>query len=265
LNLRVSDAILRIAGTVAFVLLWEAAVRVFAIPAYMLPLPSDIAYALIAGIRSGTYTYHLGVTLVETLLGFVLGTALAFVLGSCIALSRRTEYFIYPSILMFQALPKVALAPLIVIWFGLGISSKVVNAALISFFPLMINTIAGLRSVDGDRVDLMRAMAASDLQIFVMLRLPNALPYIMAGLEVAMVFSLIGAIVAEFIGAQAGLGMLIQSMNFSADTAGIFAVLILLAIMGLVLNQALVLVRRRLLFWSPAERSITSVPVEKLR
>lgn len=265
MNLRAFDPILRIAGMIVFFLVWEGAVRLFAIPAYMLPLPSDIAHALVTGLWSGTYTYHMGITLIETLLGFVLGTAFAFILGSWIALSRRTEYFIYPYILMFQALPKVALAPLIVIWFGLGISSKVVNAALISFFPLMINTIAGLRSVDGDRIDLMRAMAASDLQIFTMLRLPNALPYIMAGLEVAMVFSLIGAIVAEFIGAQAGLGMLIQSMNFSADTAGIFAILILLATMGLVLNQVLVLIRRRLLFWSPIERSGSPVSVEKLK
>jgi NitT/TauT family transport system permease protein len=136
-------------------------------------------------------------------------------------------------------------------------------AALISFFPLMLNTIAGLRSVDRDRVDLMRAMAASELQIFTMLRLPNALPYIMAGLEVAMVFSLIGAIVAEFIGAQAGLGMLIQSMNFSADTAGIFAVLLILATMGLVLNQILVFVRRRLLFWSPTEQTGELIAMEK--
>ena len=101
---------------------------------------------------------------------------------------------------MFQSLPKVALAPLIVIWFGLGLSSKVINAALVAFFPLLVNTMVGLRSADEDRVSLMRSLAASDRQIFWMLRLPNALPFVMAGLDIAMIFALIGAIVAEFVG-----------------------------------------------------------------
>ena len=129
---------------------------------------------------------------------------------------------------MFQAMPKVALAPLIIVWFGLGITSKVVNAGLVCFFPLMINTIVGLRSADEDRISLMRSLAASPLQIFAMLRVPNALPYIFAGLEIAMIFALIGAIVGEFVGAQSGLGMLIQSMNFTMDVAGQFSVLLIL-------------------------------------
>jgi NitT/TauT family transport system permease protein len=156
---------------------------------------------------------------------------------------------------MFQSLPKVALAPLIVVWFGLGLSSKVVNAALIAFFPLMVNTIVGLRSAEEDRVNLMRSLDASEWQIFWMLRLPGALPFIMAGLEVAMIFSLIGAIVAEFVGAQAGLGMLIQTMNFSADVAGVFSILLILSILGLILNQAIIIVRRRVLFWDASVKS----------
>src|SRR5438105_4552644 len=140
---------------------------------------------------------------------------------------------------MVQAMPKVALAPLIIIWFGLGLTSKVVNAALVAFFPLMVNTIVGLRSADEDRVNLMRSLAASEAQVFWMLRLPNALPFIMAGLEISMIFALIGAIVAEFIGAQAGLGMLISSMNFTMDVAGQFSVLLVLSIVGLLLNRCI--------------------------
>ena len=164
-------------------------------------------------------------------------------------MSRRIEYFLYPFIVMFQAMPKVALAPLIIVWFGLGLTSKVVNAALVAFFPLMVNTIVGLRSADEDRINLMRSLAATPLQIFWMLQLPNALPYIFAGLEIAMIFALIGAIVAEFVGAQAGLGMLIQSMNFTMDVAGQFSVLLILSILGLILNSIVVGVRRRVLFW----------------
>jgi NitT/TauT family transport system permease protein len=147
------------------------------------------------------------------------------------------------------------LAPLIVVWFGLGLTSKVVNAALIAFFPLMVNTVVGLRSADEDRVNLMRSLDASERQIFWMLRLPGALPYIMAGLEVAMIFALIGAIVAEFSGAFSGLGMLIQTLNFSADVAGVFSILLILSVLGLVLNQAILLVRQRVLFWDPSIKS----------
>src|SRR5205814_3847261 len=139
----------------------------------------------------------------------------AFLLGTALAASPRTEYFLYPYIVMFQSMPKVALAPLVVVWFGLGLTSKVVSAALIAFFPLLVNTIAGLRSADEDRVDLMRSLGATPMQIFWMLRLPSALPFLMAGLEVAMVFSVLGAIVAGFVGSGAGLGMLSPGRAFS--------------------------------------------------
>jgi NitT/TauT family transport system permease protein len=186
------------------------------------------------------------------LLGFLVGTVLAFMLGTAVALSRKFEYFLYPFIVMFQAMPKVALAPLIIVWFGLGLTSKVINAALVAFFPLMVNTIVGLRSAEEDRINLMRSLAASRTQIFFMLQLPNALPYIFAGLEIAMIFALIGAIVAEFVGAEKGLGMLIQSMNFNMDVAGQFSILLILSLLGLVLNGIVSLARRRLLFWETA-------------
>jgi len=165
---------------------WEALVRLFSIPPFILPQPSNIFIALYRGIASRLYIDHIGVTLLETLIGFAVGTTLAFVLGTAVALSRRTEYFLYPFIVMFQAMPKVALAPLILVWFGLGLASKVVTAALVAFFPLLVNTIVGLRSADEDRVNLMRSLAASRWQLFRMLQLPNAMPYIFAGLAVAL-------------------------------------------------------------------------------
>jgi NitT/TauT family transport system permease protein len=246
---------LRILLLLATVALWEAAVRLLAIPVYILPTPSGIAVALYRGIASYVYIDNLWSTLLETMLGFIAGTALAFLLGTAVALSRRFEYYLYPFIVMFQSLPKVALAPLIVVWFGLGLTSKVINAALIAFFPLMVNTIVGLRSADEDRINLMRSLAATPAQIFWMLRLPVALPFLMAGLEVAMIFALIGAIVAEFVGAQHGLGMLLESLNFNADVAGVFSILIILSMLGLALNQVILLVRRRVLFWDASEKS----------
>jgi len=233
---------------------WEAVVRVFEIPMFILPTPSSVFMALYRGIASSLYVDHVWITLTETLMGFVLGTSLAFLLGTVIALSRPVEYFLYPFVVMFQSMPKVALAPLIIVWFGLGLTSKVVNAALVAFFPLMVNTIVGLRSAEEDKVNLMKSLAASRTQIFWMLQLPNAMPYIFAGLEIAMIFALIGAIVAEFVGAQAGLGMLIQSMNFTMDVAGQFSVLLLLSLLGLLLNGVVTGVRRRVLFWDASQK-----------
>jgi NitT/TauT family transport system permease protein len=246
--------LLRLLFIASLIAAWEGAVRLFAIPAFLLPPPSAVGLALYRGTTSGLYQEHIGVTLAETAMGFVVGSLGGLLLGTCVALSRRFDYFVYPIIVMFQAMPKVALAPLIIVWFGLGITSKVVNASLVCFFPLMINTIVGLRSADGDRIDLMRSLGATKLQMFTMLRVPNAMPYIFAGLEIAMIFALIGAIVGEFVGAQAGLGMLIQSMNFTMDVAGQFSILLILSVLGLLLNASIGLIRRRVLFWDPAGR-----------
>ncbi|HEX3760814.1 MAG TPA: ABC transporter permease [Kofleriaceae bacterium] len=254
--------VLRLAFLAALIGLWEAVVVYFDLPAFIVPPPSQVGRALYAGITSHLYTTHLYVTLGETLLGFALGCVLAFAAGSAIAVSRTVEYYVYPPVVMFQSTPKVALIPIIVIWFGLGITSKVVSAALVAFFPLMVNTIVGLRSADEDRVQLMRSLAASRWQIFWMLEVPSALPYLFAGLESAMMFALIGAIVAELIGAEKGLGMLMQSMGFNMDTAGEFSILFVLAVLGLVLNGAIRLARHRILFWDRSRDAGVPTPTK---
>jgi NitT/TauT family transport system permease protein len=232
----------------------EMIVRAFAVPAYIFPAPSKVAIALWRGFASGLYPKHLLHTLLATLLGFLLGSSLGFLLGTAVALSRYVEYFFYPYIIMFQSVPKVALAPLIVVWFGLGLKSQAVSAALVASFPVLVNTIAGLKSTDEDRLDLMRSLGAGKSEVFWLLRVPNALPFVMAGLNVSMVFALIGAIVAEFVGSRAGLGMLIQSMNFNMDVAGQFSVLLILSLSGLLLDRCVLLIRRRILFWDPSGR-----------
>src|SRR5260370_39424962 len=236
------------------ILAWELIVRAFEIPTFIFSAPSRVAMALWRGFASGLYQKHIYYPLLETVLGFLLGSALGFFLGTAVALNRYVEYFFYPYIVMFQSLPKVALAPLIVVWFGLGLKSQVVNASLVAFFPLLVNTMVGLKSTDEDRMNLMRSLAASERQIFWMLRLPNALPFVMAGLEVAMIFALIGALVAEFVGVRAGLGMLIQSMNFNMDVSGQFSILLILSVVGLLLNRGVMMIRKRVLFWDPSEK-----------
>ncbi|MFG1413772.1 ABC transporter permease [Xanthobacter sp. VTT E-85241] len=229
--------------------LWEFAVRYLQVPAFIVPAPSSMFRALYQGIASGLYVEHVGVTLIEILAGFAIGSSLGLLLGVGIATNRYMAYFLYPYVVVFQSLPKVAIAPLIVLWFGLGITSKIVAGALICFFAVMVNTIAGLRAVEQDRVDLIRSLGGSDFQVFWMLRLPSAMPFIMAGLEIALTFAMIGVIVAEFLGAERGLGMLMQSMNFSMDVAGSFSILVVLAALGLVLNRIIIFARHRLIYW----------------
>jgi NitT/TauT family transport system permease protein len=250
---RLRDTALSILLFVAIVLIWEVAVRSLGVPRFILPPPSEIGSAFWRGVASGLYLQHAVVTLTEVALGFLLGSVFGLTLGTVIAVSERAAYFIQPYITVLQSTPKVALAPLIVLWFGLGMGSKVVSAALVSFFPLMINAITGLQSTDEDRVNLVRSLGGSKAQVFFLLRLPNALPYLLAGLEIGLTLALIGTIVAEFIGAEEGLGMLMQSMNSNLDVAGSFSVLGVLSAIGLALNQLVTRIRRRVLFWEPAQ------------
>ena len=227
---------------------WELAVRLFDIPKIVLPAPSAVAAALWFGIQ-GDFIMHFGITFYEVIAGFIIGSATGLILGALIAQFTLLERTLYPYIIAFQTLPKVAIAPIIVIWFGYGVTSKIVITATIAYFPLLANTIVGLRSAPSEQIELMVAFTASRWQVFRLARLPQALPYIFVGLDVAIVLSVIGAIVGEFVGAQAGLGYLILQKNFNMDMAGVFAILIVLSAMGVGLHLLVNAVQRRVVFW----------------
>lgn len=233
---------------------WELAVRALEVTPLLLPTPSAVAVSLWEGLRNNTFTHHLGVTFYETIAGFLLGAGLGLIMGAVIAQFRLVERTLYPYIVAFQTIPKVAIAPLFVIWFGYGLTSKIVITATIAFFPVLANTVVGLRSVPGDQLELLKAFTASRWQVFRMARVPHALPYIFVGLDVSIVLSVIGAIVGEFVGAQAGLGYLILQRTFSMDTAGMFAILILLSAMGLGLHWLVHAIQRKVVFWAEDER-----------
>jgi NitT/TauT family transport system permease protein len=228
---------------------WEYACRSLAISELILPAPSQIVAALIAGFRSGLFVDGLLTTLSEVILGFVLAAVSAFILGTLISQIRLLEAVIYPYIVAFQTLPKVAVAPLILIWVGLGIEGKIFIAATVSFFPMLVNTIVGLRSAPQNEIDLMRSLSAGRWKIFRYVQLPEALPFIFAGLNIGLVLAVLGAIVGEFVGAKGGLGYLIVQMNFNLDVAGIFAALLLLGVMGIALNFLSQFLRRKIVFW----------------
>jgi NitT/TauT family transport system permease protein len=240
---------------VVILLGWEYSVKWLQVPNYILPPPSHIAVALWRGLDAGMfdrggYWLHAGVTLYQVLLGFVIGSGVGLLLGTIISQVKILEATLRVYLIAIQSLPKIALAPIIVLWFGFGITSKVVIICLLTFFPLLVTSMAGFKAVDVERLELMRSLGAGPWQTFWKVRLPSALPYIFAGLDMAAVFAVVGAVVGEFVGAQRGLGTLILSMNSQMDTAGTFSVFIILALLGVVLHQGLRLIEKRLLFWS---------------
>ena len=240
---------------VVILVLWEWGVPYFQVPNWVLPTPSQIITALWRGLDAGPfdrggYWLHTGVTVFQVLLGFFIGSTVGLILGTIISQFRILEATLRVYLIAIQSLPKIALAPIIVLWFGFGLTSKVVIICLLTFFPLLVTSMAGFKAVDVERLELMRSLGANSWQIFWKVRLPSALPYIFAGLDMAAVFAVVGAVVGEFVGAQRGLGTLILSMNSQMDTAGTFSVFIILALVGVVLHKGLRLVERRLLFWS---------------
>ena len=243
---------------VLFVGLWEWVVRQWSVPAYIAPAPSAVARSLVGGIKSGVYLEHLWVTLGETLAGFAIAAVAGIALGAIIAQFRLLERTVYPYLVALQTLPKIAIAPLIIVWAGFGISSKVIIAALVAFFPVLVNVIVGLKTIDQGKLELMRSLRASRWQTFRLVTFPNALPFVFAGLDIAVVFSVLGAIVGEFVGAQSGLGNLILQFNVSLDIAGVFAVLILLAALGIALHLIMQAIERRVIFWAQPEEVISA-------
>ena len=181
--------------------------------------------------------------------GFAIGTGLGLLLGSLMAESRTIEKLVMPYAFALQSLPKVAIAPLVVIWFGFGDGSKVAIAALLAFFPVLINSFTGLRSVEPERLDLMRSLSATRFETYRIVKLPNAAPFIFAGLDMAVVYALLGAIVAEFLGAQQGMGVVITQAQSVSDVAGVFAALAILGVLGIVLHGAVRRLERRVVHW----------------
>jgi NitT/TauT family transport system permease protein len=229
--------------------IWESAARLSLVDPMMLPAPSDIAANFIDGFASGIYWQNLQVTLFQALSGFALACAIGISVGSLSSFSERFARALQPILIAVEATPKIALAPLIIVWFGYGMGSKVVLATTIAFFPVFIGTVAGLRAAEPGRLDVLRALGASRLQMFRMVALPGALPHIFAGINVAVVFALLGAIVGEFMGSKEGLGTLILYANANLDTARVFSILLVLAATGLALHGLIGVLRRRLLFW----------------
>ena len=226
---------------------WEVAVRVADTPRWMLPPPSAIAISL--RDDRALLLSHAWVTLQEVLLGFGLALVAGVLVGIAIDSSRVLKRAIYPLVIASQTIPLVALAPILLIWFGYGILPKVLITALVSFFPLAVNTVDGLRAADGEMLALLRSFGASRRQRFRLVKMPAALPQLFTGARIAITFSVVGAVFGELVGASAGLGYLMERAGAQFQTERVFAAIVLLALMGISLFALLTLLERLLLPW----------------
>lgn len=226
---------------------WEAWTRAAGVPVYIVPAPSAVLQRLAGDIDY--FALHGGITLAEALGGFALGAAVAFAGATLMAHSRFLERSLLPLAILVKVTPIVAVAPLFAIWFGLGSLPKVLIAALITFFPVLVNGMVGLRAVSPDALDFFRSLAASRAEIYLKLRLPSSLPYLFAAFRIAIPLAVIGAVVGEFFSGNTGLGWVIITAHYNLDMPTLFAAVLVLAFFGVALTALTAYAERRMLFW----------------
>jgi NitT/TauT family transport system permease protein len=230
-------------------ILWEAGVRLFHVPGWMLPAPTAII--AVAKEWAPELLYNSYITVQETIIGFVLALVLSLPLAVIIAFTSTTRRLLYPILLGLQSIPKVALAPLIILWLGIGNWPKIVIVILVCFFPILVNVVAGFEAVPKPMLDLMYSLRASKLAVFRRLRAPIATPHLFTGCKVAITFAVIGAVIGEFVAAQEGLGYMILISTAQSQTPLAFAAIILLTFISVALFHAIEILERRLVTWRP--------------
>jgi len=246
-------------GTLALIaatlVLWEWLPSAGIVSKIILPPFTDVIDALWTLLASGSFYRHLYVTMAEIMIGFAAGTVIGLLGGVALSVWPPVKRLTYPLVVAFQAIPKIVFAPLFISWLGYGMSSKVGMAIAIAFFPVLINTLVGLDSVPQDAVKLMRSIRATRLQIFRKVSFPHALPLIFAGVKAALTFAVIGAIVGEFVGASEGLGYLLDAYNFQLRIDGVFAIIVVLAVVGSGLYFLIEWLDKKLIFWRDEQAS----------
>lgn len=254
-NERIRNIGIGFAGFLTLLLAWKLSVIYFNVPSYILPAPEQVVVALWSGLAvpvTSPLGWYLPLwsTMANALAGFLIGALLGLFFGSLMAEFRAVETALMPYAFALQSLPKVAIAPLIVIWCGFGDGSKVAMAALLAFFPMMVNSFAGMRAAEVERIELMKVLSASRLETYRLVKLPSAAPYIFAGLDMGIVYALLGTIVAEFLGAQEGMGVAITKAQAVTDVAGVFAALVVLGVTGILLHLIVRWAERSVVHWA---------------
>lgn len=218
----------------------------------LFPPPSAVWRALVGGFGSGLYVENILSTLAATGMGFLAAAVIAVTFAGLLASIPLLERLLVPFIVAFQSMPKIAIAPLVVLWFGFGLFGKVAIVTMAAFFPIMVNSLTGLKIRSRDHLELMRSLSATKWQMLRYLRIQSALPYIFAGLHVGAIFALIGSVVAEFVGSDAGLGYLMLQAKAQFDVPSVFACLVLLMLIGIGLHAIMGAIENRVAFWARA-------------
>jgi ABC-type nitrate/sulfonate/bicarbonate transport system permease component len=249
-----NSLVLPAAIVVAFLALWETLIWALDVKPYILPAPSAIARSLVT--NWSVLASNLTVTLTEILLGFALAAIVAFIAGTAVAFSATLRRGVYPLLVASQTVPIIAIAPVLIIWFGYNIWPRVIATALIAFFPLTVNVVTGFSSVEPELKVFFRSLHASRLAFFFKLALPSALPFIFAGLRISAVLSVIGATVSEWMGADSGLGRLIARDTAELNTVRVFACIVVLSTLGISLFTTVVVVEWLVLPWRHSSRKM---------
>lgn len=237
---------------VLLVVLWDVAIRVFHVPPYQVPAPRDVVVTLWQEWPK-LLTEAIPTT-VATVEGFLLSAVFGIPIAMLIAGSRTVESYVYPLLVFSQSIPKIAIAPLFVVWFGFGMMPKVLSAFLLGFFPVVVSAVQGFKSVEPDMLDLARAMEANRLQIFRMVSLPHALPAIFSGLKISITLAVVGAVVGEFVGSNSGIGYVLQRSIGNFELPTMFAALVILALIGVILFWILDVIERFAIPWHASQR-----------
>ena len=251
------------AALIVLVLLgvWEGYVRIWAVPKWLLPAPSVIAMTLV--VSRELLLDHTLVTFVEVVVGFALSLLCGVLLACGIAVSRTLERALYPFVIASQMVPIIVIAPLLLIWVGYGLTPKVIVVALTAFFPIVVNMVDGLRSVDPDAVNLLRTMGASRWQIFIKVQVPTSLPFLFSGLRVAMAVSVIGAVIGEWVGSSQGLGYLMIRSKPQFLTERVFAAIVMLSVLGVALFVLVGVIEKLAIPWWHNEQRQRSLKEEE--
>lgn len=239
---------------VLFLLGWKAYVEIFDVSEFVLPPPEVILSAVVDAVQDPRIWHHARITLTETLAGFAIALVVGVSLGALLGKVPWLDKTARPFVVALQVVPKVALVPLFVMWFGFGMTSKIVVAAVLALFPILTNTLLGVKSVSRGHLDVMKSLNASRWQTFRQVEFPSATPYVLAGMEMGIVFATIGAVVGEFLGGNAGLGYRAVAALNSLQVETLFAVVMILTFMGLILYAAVVSLRRALIPWHESVR-----------
>lgn len=235
------------ASFIVFIAVWQAAVQTFHWNKVILPAPMDVLIAINHNFRS--LVIATGITMTESILGFLAGGAGAFLLAVIFIHSRPVQRSLYPYAIALKSTPLIAIAPLLILWFGNGMLSKIVMSAMVAFFPVLVSSVSGLTAIDQSMLDLLRSLSASWLQVLIKVRIPNSLPYVFASLKIASSMAVVGAVIGEFTGSMSGIGHLLTTSSYYLDTPVVFAGVLFITLAGLLFFALVALIEQKVVSW----------------